>query len=53
MMKVLPKFHGPRNRLEAPLQAVLDWAGERFVRTAGKAGQMLQKARLVGHTRFA
>jgi hypothetical protein len=25
LMKVLPKFHGSRNRLEAPLQALLAW----------------------------
>ncbi|PLS84892.1 MAG: hypothetical protein CYG60_15495 [Actinobacteria bacterium] len=24
-MKVLPKFHGSRTRLEAPLQAILAW----------------------------
>lgn len=53
MMKVLPKFHGPRNRVERPLQAVVDWAGESFGRTAQKAGQMLERARLVGHTRFS
>lgn len=27
MMKVLPKFHGPRARLEKPMRAVLAWAG--------------------------
>jgi hypothetical protein len=27
LMKVLPKFHGPRARLEAPLQAIIKWSG--------------------------
>lgn len=53
MMKVLPKFHGPRNRLEAPLQAVIGWAGERFGRTRAKAEAMLERAKLVGHARFS
>lgn len=26
LMKVLPKFHGPRNKLELPLRLVLAWA---------------------------
>jgi len=53
MMKVLPKFHGPLNRVKAPLEAVMDWAGERFKKTRKKAAQMLERAKLAGHTRFA
>lgn len=53
MMKVLPKFHGPLNRVKPPLEAVLAWAGDRFERTAAKAAQMLDRAAKVGHTRFA
>ncbi|WP_374713547.1 hypothetical protein [Symbiobacterium terraclitae] len=53
MMKVLPKFHGPLNRVKPPLEAVLAWAGDRFERTAAKAARMLDRAAKVGHTRFA
>jgi len=28
LMKVLPKFHGPRQRLERPLREVLRWAAK-------------------------
>lgn len=27
LMKVLPKFHGPRTRLEEPLRQLINWAG--------------------------
>ncbi len=37
----------------APLEAVMDWAGERFKKTRKKAAQMLERAKLAGHTRFA
>jgi len=35
------------------LEAVMDWAGERFKKTRKKAAQMLERAKLAGHTRFA
>ena len=53
MMKVLPKFHGPLHRVKAPLEAVMDWAGDRFERTHAKAAQMLEQAKTAGHTRFS
>jgi len=53
MMKVLPKFHGPLNRVKAPLEAVIEWAGDRFERTHAKAAQMLERAKVAGHTRFS
>jgi 5-methylcytosine-specific restriction enzyme B len=28
LMKVLPKFHGPRQKLEKPLRQVLKWAAK-------------------------
>jgi len=31
LMKVLPKFHGPRQKLEKPLREVLKWAAEENV----------------------
>ncbi len=53
MMKVLPKFHGPLNRVKALLEKVIEWAGERFEQTRKKAEQMLERAKLTGHTRFS
>lgn len=47
------KIQGPLNRLKAPLERVIDWAGERFEQTRKKAEQMLERAKQTGHTRFS
>lgn len=39
--------------MQPPLEAVMEWAGDRFEPTHGKAAQVLERARLVGHTRSA
>lgn len=59
LMKVLPKFHGSRGKLEAPLEAVLAWCeqpGEggapRCPRTAERIRRMLRELETDGFTAF-
>lgn len=53
LMKALPKVHGTRHRIEAPLRCVVEWAGDRHEATAAKATRMLERARTLGHASFA
>jgi 5-methylcytosine-specific restriction protein B len=58
LMKVLPKFHGSRARLEKPLQAVLDWcrhgdpAVDRYPHTAKRVRRMQQQLNTDGFAAF-
>jgi 5-methylcytosine-specific restriction endonuclease McrBC GTP-binding regulatory subunit McrB len=63
LMKVLPKFHGSRRKLDAPLRAVLGWCGgawpevsdspqPRFPRTAARVQRMLRDLEIDGFTAF-
>ena len=66
LMKVLPKFHGSRGKLEAPLRAVLAWctdpgtptgpsqetATSRFQRTADRVKRMLNDLERDGFAAF-
>jgi len=68
LMKVLPKFHGSRGKLESPLVAVLDWCADpeasgptvvdipitefMLPKTAARVQRMLHELRTEGFTAF-
>ncbi|MHB9145725.1 MAG: McrB family protein [Symbiobacteriia bacterium] len=54
-MKVLPKFHGPIQRLAEPLKAVSEWAAGPAVHcpeVAAKVERMQQRLEAIGHASF-
>ncbi len=53
LMKVLPKFHGSRGKLQAPLEAIRAWCADHLPRTAARVDRMLQELAQVGFTAFS
>ena len=53
LQKVLPRFSGAREQIEAPLRELLDWAeAERFARAARKLTRLLARLQRDGFVSF-